>query len=613
MLKEFVLRFTTEMDFRSDDVDPDVTEPPQQKKLKLEALNDENDDIDFCVPADGDDDENNEDDDDDDFDIDDILGGGNDSEPDFVANDIENACSPVGAVDEPVGGADGRSSLKADDYARAAAIAEIKARGIEIPGMSKDNMLEVAKKFESPSYDSMRFDHVEEIMRVATDETAKALQISADLATILLRRNHWDSQAVIKRYAEERDALFDEAGLSSRAPELEGASGSEGTFTCSICDDDVDVSNSIALGCGHRFCKECWAQSISVKMKDGWASEITMVSCPGYKCKYPVPDSVIVGLLDSADGSREKFREAAARQFVRVSEHTKWCPGRGCEYVLHARKDISNSLVMCKGCSLVYCYNCNDYEVGDHRPCSCEQMEQWTKRSNDESENIKWQEANTKQCPKCHVPIEKNGGCMHMTCNKEIGGCGYEWCWLCRGPWSEHSSKTGGYYACNKYSSSQAKKMDDEADKLRMEIEHYMFYFHRYNAHRDTRMKALAYLSELPEKEKRLRTLCIENGNPPTDFSFLFDAVSAIIESCRTLAYSYIYGYFIKEGDPMKKLFEYTQENLERFSVRLTEIYELSLNSNLEDFYSKRSELINMTKVTLKYLENFNKSINEKK
>ena len=62
---------------------------------------------------------------------------------------------------------------------------------------------------------------------------------------------------------------------------------------------------------------------------------------------------------------------------------------------------------------------------------------------------------NVKKCPKkhggCNRSIAKNGGCMHMTCRKEKGGCGFEFCWLCLGPWSTHGSSTGGYYACNNY------------------------------------------------------------------------------------------------------------------------------------------------------------------
>ncbi|XP_068597296.1 E3 ubiquitin-protein ligase parkin isoform X3 [Brachionichthys hirsutus] len=38
----------------------------------------------------------------------------------------------------------------------------------------------------------------------------------------------------------------------------------------------------------------------------------------------------------------------------------------------------------------------------------------------------------TKPCPRCSVPVERNGGCMHMQCPL----CGAEWCWLCRVGWN---------------------------------------------------------------------------------------------------------------------------------------------------------------------------------
>ncbi|KTF91771.1 hypothetical protein cypCar_00024637, partial [Cyprinus carpio] len=40
----------------------------------------------------------------------------------------------------------------------------------------------------------------------------------------------------------------------------------------------------------------------------------------------------------------------------------------------------------------------------------------------------------TRPCPKCQVPVEKNGGCMHMVCPRPQ--CKYEWCWLCRVEWN---------------------------------------------------------------------------------------------------------------------------------------------------------------------------------
>lgn len=77
---------------------------------------------------------------------------------------------------------------------------------------------------------------------------------------------------------------------------------------------------------------------------------------------------------------------------------------------------------------------------------SCDTVRKWITKNSAESENLNWILANTKPCPKCHRPIEKNQGCMHITCSQ----CRHEFCWLCNGTWSEHGERTGGFYACNR-------------------------------------------------------------------------------------------------------------------------------------------------------------------
>ncbi|EPQ07847.1 E3 ubiquitin-protein ligase parkin [Myotis brandtii] len=57
------------------------------------------------------------------------------------------------------------------------------------------------------------------------------------------------------------------------------------------------------------------------------------------------------------------------------------------------------------------------------------------------AEQARWEESSretikktTKPCPRCHVPVEKNGGCMHMKCPQPQ--CQLEWCWNCSCEWS---------------------------------------------------------------------------------------------------------------------------------------------------------------------------------
>ena len=72
--------------------------------------------------------------------------------------------------------------------------------------------------------------------------------------------------------------------------------------------------------------------------------------------------------------------------------------------------------------------------------------EEWLKKFSSENENFKWIQLNTKLCPKCRNPIEKNQGCNHMSCTHN--GCGHEFCWLCLADWKNHDEVTGGNFEC---------------------------------------------------------------------------------------------------------------------------------------------------------------------
>jgi len=230
------------------------------------------------------------------------------------------------------------------------------------------------------------------------------------------------------------------------------------------------------------------------------------------------------------------------------------------------------------------------------------------KKATDESENVKWMVANTKKCPACRSAIEKNGGCMHMTCRKEAGGCGFEFCWLCRGTWKEHGSSTGGYYNCNKYDASTAKQEDDSAANTKSELERYQFFYTRFEAHRDA--------MKIADKQRQNTELKAEEiiklfRVRPEDTTFLRGATEQLIRNRGILKNSYIYGFYITQKNTPKELFEFSQEELEKHTNHLSELYEKTLEAigSYQAFMDWKTETIRYTASVANYRDKFVESI----
>ena len=50
-----------------------------------------------------------------------------------------------------------------------------------------------------------------------------------------------------------------------------------------------------------------------------------------------------------------------------------------------------------------------------------------------------------------------------MTCRRELGGCGHEFCWVCMGPWNSHAIiNIDSFYTCNK---ALIKQLQEEKKK----------------------------------------------------------------------------------------------------------------------------------------------------
>lgn len=419
------------------------------------------------------------------------------------------------------------------------------------------------------------------------------------IAACLLRSQKWNRQALIDKYLDNPDKVCKEAGISSM--DLETPIEDPQTINeCLVCLEEYKNADSFALSCGHRYCRSCWKQYLEIAIQDG-------VECITKKCMWPkcicvVHEEAYKKIVSPT--LYEIYNKFLFRSFVDDNPKVKWCPSPGCTNCVRCERQNRKEAVECS-CGFSFCFQCGDYDTGNHMPATCEDVEGWKTKAADESENVTWMIANTKKCPKCRSPIEKNGGCMHMTCRKNAGGCGFEFCWLCRGPWTEHGSHTGGFYNCNKYDASNAKEEDVKAADVKTELEHYMFYYHRYESHKGA-MKIAD--DQRRTADKKATVLMSKFDVRHVDTKFLLEATEQLLNNRRVLQWSYVYGFFLDKSKAAEKnLYEYLQEDLEKHTNYLSELYERSIESvkEYQQFIKWKEEVAHYTRVCSKFLSNF--------
>jgi ariadne-1 len=286
-------------------------------------------------------------------------------------------------------------------------------------------------------------------------------------------------------------------------------------------------------------------------------------TCPLLGCNYIVTSNIFSKCFKDDSNSLRIYNKCLIRNFTDSNSDIKLCPNPKCDIIIelpgHGMVEIK-----CQ-CGYFFCFNCLRES---HRPCDCEMVEIWEEKSKDEGENAKWLIVNTKQCPSCHKFIEKNQGCNHMTCRKNAGGCGYEFCWICLGEWKTHG---GSYYKCEKYNPTEFEKQKEKMKgEVKLEIERYANYFESYNEE----SKNLKLAHKLLDKIENYKLNLEKNKNQPyLELLFLNEALDVVIDCHRILKSTYIYGYFMKANT--NKLYIHHQEMLRKEADLLHELLEL--------------------------------------
>jgi len=423
------------------------------------------------------------------------------------------------------------------------------------------------------------------LMDEVVAEISSVMALSLSSATALLRYFRWNKEKLFDKYYSNPASIAEKVGdLSTAKPRA----CSRSQLLCRICCDQIDGNVCFALACAHYFCRQCWRSYLEMKVAEGPACVYTV--CPEHKCPQIVTEEIFQEFL--CEESHSKYQQYSLDSFVDINRMLRWCPGQGCARAVKAPATSRHIKCLC-GCA--FCFRCGEES---HAPSACAELLRWKEKCQNESETANWILANTKRCPKCSTRIEKNQGCNHMTCRQ----CKDEFCWVCMGSWAEHGANTGGYYKCNRFENKTPPE-DNDAARAKAELDRYLHYYQRYYNHHQAQKYAE---KQQAATERRMVELQEQSaGSTWIDVQFLKNATDQLIECRRALKYTYVYGYYLCDQSPHKSLFEDHQENLEKFTEHLSGLSELPFDR------MDRTEVINYTRVTGKFLNTILKSVQD--
>jgi ariadne-1 len=443
------------------------------------------------------------------------------------------------------------------------------------------------------NYTVLKESDIRERQQNVITEVASVLSISKATATIILRHFNWSVSKVHEAWFNNEDEVRKIVGLLNK-PVIQFPYGDYKEITCGICFDLFRRDEIVSAACGHPYCRKCFGSYISTSINDG--PGCLVLRCPEPACGA-VTDGDMVDML-VLDEEKKKYWEYVCRSYVEENKNIKWCPGPGCEYAIEFEGGGGDDFswdVRCV-CDYRFCWKCVE---DDHRPVHCKSVAKWMAKGNAESENMSWILASTKPCPKCGVPIEKNQGCMHMTCKPP---CRYGFCWICLGDWNNHVQ-------CNGYDEANSTKVKD-IDKVKKYARKYYHYYGRWAENNLSRLKAIEDLRRV--KTEQIEKLSAKLGKTHIELWFIVVAWQQIVECRRVLKWTYVYGYYlrkVKDEDAKKLLFEFLQGEAEAGLERLHGYAENKVSQFLnadglsQNFKEFELKLKSLTQVTRKYFE----------
>ncbi|CAN9252976.1 unnamed protein product [Alternaria alternata] len=181
---------------------------------------------------------------------------------------------------------------------------------------------------------------------------------------------------------------------------------------CLVCmNDDLPLSKTVKLACGHRMCYGCLKRQFTLSVKD--PAHMPPRCCTSEHIPLKYADR----LFD------DKFKVQWNKKFQEYTTANRlYCPSKGCGQWIKPSKikmdpTYGRKYARCSSCNTKVCVLCNSKF---HTKRECPKDEE-TNRLVEMAKEKGWQ-----RCYSCKAVVELKEGCNHMTC---------QFCMVCAAPW----------------------------------------------------------------------------------------------------------------------------------------------------------------------------------
>ncbi|KAJ8250578.1 hypothetical protein COCON_G00225000 [Conger conger] len=376
---------------------------------------------------------------------------------------------------------------------------------------------------------TMTQEEVRQLMKRTVQQVSSTLSLDLDRAEHLLVHCKWNVDLLIQRYTDDPDTLVLAAGLKGRTPEPPPSPVSQ----CPVCLIALsgDPDDTPSLCCLHYCCRSCWQEYLTARIEQNL---VMSCNCPITDCHAQPTSQFFFSMLTDKD-IIAKYENALLRGYVECCSNLTWCTNpQGCDQILC--KENIGSMGTCSKCCWSSCFSCNFPEA--HYPASCSHMSQWMddggyyEGMSMEAQSKHLAKLISKRCPSCQAQIEKNEGCLHMTCAK----CNHGFCWRCLKPWKPTHKD---YYNCSAMVSKAARQEKKFQD-----------YNERCTFHNQAKDFAINLENKVSSINEALQMKSL---------TFVIDACKILAQARKVLAYSCVYSYYNQDTEKMDVMEQQTE------------------------------------------------------